>query len=81
MAKHATAGHEDLARGHAIKHDTELEVSYGAPIPQPSMVKGDYVAFGELAGSTATAKPLTPKRDIDFDDSVEDSLKNQPKGH
>ncbi len=77
----AEAKYEDIARRHSIKHDTELECSYGAPIPQPSMAKGDYVAFGELAGSTSTAKPLTPKRDISFDDSVTDNRRNQPKSH
>ena len=64
-----------------IKHDTELEVSYGAHVPQPSTVKGDIVAFGWLAGSTEGAKPLVPTRETTFGDSIDDNRKNQPRSH
>ena len=62
-----------------IPHDTALEESYGSPIPQPKPVKGEQVAFGELAGSTSTAKSLEPKRNIHFNDSIDDNRHNQPK--
>ena len=71
---------EKIEKGHKIKHDTALEVSYGSWIPQPSTVKGEIVAFGELAGSTESAKSLTPARTT-FDDSVVDNRKNQPRSH
>ena len=64
-----------------IKHDTTLEVSFGAHTPQPSTIKGDIVAFGILAGSTDTAKPLVPTREITFDGSIVDNRKNQPRSH
>jgi len=70
---------QSIERG--IKHDTELEVSYGGHVPQPSTIKGDIVAFGWLAGSTETAKPLVPTREITFDGSIDDHRKNQPKSH
>lgn len=70
---------QSIERG--IKHDTELEVSYGAHVPQPSTVKGDIVAIGWLAGSTEGAKPLVPSRDITFTDSIDDNRKNQPRSH
>lgn len=70
-----------ISSGHMVPHDKDLEVSYGEPVPQPHMVKGESVAFGELAGSTTTAKPLTPKRNICFDDSITDNERNQPKSH
>lgn len=54
---------------HDIPDDPELKVSFGDPIPQPSLVKGDLMAFGELAGSTNSAKSLSPTR-ISFDDSA-----------
>lgn len=73
--------HERIDRREQIKHDTELECSYGAVIPQPSLGKGDYMAMGELAGSTNTATSVVPKRNITFEDSVEDNRKNQPKSH
>jgi len=70
---------QSIERG--IKHDTELEVSYGGHVPQPSTIKGDIVALGWLAGSTETAKPLVPTREITFDGSIDDNRKNQPKSH
>jgi hypothetical protein len=70
---------ESIEKG--IKHDRDLEVSYGGHVPQPSTVKGDIVAFGILAGSTETAKPLVPTREITFDGSIVDNRKNQPKSH
>ena len=63
-----------------IRHDSDLEVSYGQKVPQPSTVKGDIVAFGELAGSTETAHTLTPERTT-FGDSITDNRKNQPRSH
>lgn len=69
---------ESIEKG--IKHDTELEVSYGGHVPQPSTVKGDIVAFGILAGSTESAKSLTPSRTT-FEDSIVDNRKNQPRSH
>lgn len=70
-----------LNSGRLLPHDSDLEESYGQPVPQPKMVKGQSVAFGELAGSTSEAKPLVPKRNICFDDSIDDNRSNQPKGH
>ena len=55
-----------------------LHPSYGNEIPQPSMVKGEFVAFGEAAGSTNTSTPLVPRRNISFGDSISDNRKNQP---
>lgn len=75
------ASEHNLNSGRLMPHDTDLENSFGMPIPQPKMVKGEFVAFGESAGSTAAAKPLSPKRNICFDDSVDDNEKNQPKSH
>ena len=72
---------EKIDRRTSIKHDTELEVSYGSHIPQPSTVKGDIVAFGELAGSTDKAMSLSGGRSITFDGSISDNLKNQPRSH
>lgn len=63
-----------------IADDPELKPSFGEPIPQPSTVKGDINVFGELAGSTSSAKSLTPER-IDFCDSVDENRRNQPKSH
>lgn len=71
---------EKIEKGHKIKHDSTLEVSYGQHIPQPSTVKGDIVVFGELAGSTESAKSLTPERTT-FGDSIVDNRKNQPRSH
>lgn len=67
--------------GRLMPHDVDLESSFGEPVPQPKMVKGDMVAFGISAGSTSTAKPLEPKRNICFDDSIDDNRRNQPKSH
>lgn len=65
---------------HDIADDPELKTSYGEKVPQPSMAKGAFNNFGELAGSTSTAKSLTPTR-ICFEDSIADNRKNQPKSH
>jgi hypothetical protein len=73
--------HEAIDRGDKIAHDRDLEVSYGRHVPQPSTVKGHIDAFGELAGSTDSAMSLVPKRDITFDDSINDNRHNQPKSH
>lgn len=54
----------------------DLEVSYGKPVPQPSEVKGDFVAFGILAGSTDTATPVQGVRTTNFGDSVADNARN-----
>ena len=72
---------EKIDRKQPIKHDSELEVSYGSHIPQPTMVKGEIVCLGELAGSTDTAMSLTGGRSITFDGSIEDNRRNQPKSH
>lgn len=70
--------HEKIHAGEHIKHDTDLEPSYGQHIPQPSMKKGDYVAFGELAGTRSSAMGLDPER-ITFGDSIKDQERNLPK--
>jgi len=44
------------------RDERDLEVSFGKKIPQPAMKKGDYVAFGILAGSTDTATSVTGER-------------------
>ncbi len=75
------ARHEEISAGHRISHDTALEDSYGANIPQPKTVKGDIVAFGELAGSGSTAKSLVPERNTTFGDSINENRKNQPRSH
>jgi hypothetical protein len=72
---------ERIDRGSKIKHDSALEPSYGAWIPEPSTVKGNIVVLGELAGSTDKAKTLVPERHITFDDSVNDNRRNQPRSH
>jgi len=64
---------------HAISHDPCLEPSYGEPIAQPRMTKGNLVAFGELAGTTSHATSLVGERDIRFGDSIDDNRRNQPK--
>lgn len=74
------AHNHDINSGRLLPHDTELEGSYGKPIPQPTMTKGEIVAFGESAGSTSKAMPLEPKRNICFDDSIDDQRGNLPKG-
>lgn len=53
-----------------------LEVSYGQPVPQPKLKKGDAVCFGILAGSTDTAPAVEGVRTTTFGDSVEDAAKN-----
>lgn len=65
---------------HDIPDDPDLKVSFGDHVPQPDMVKGAAVIFGELAGSTTSAKSLSPSR-ICFDDSIADNRRNQPKSH
>lgn len=72
---------EKISAGDKIRHDTALEDSYGAQIPQPKTVKGDIVAFGELAGSTSTAKSLVPERETTFGDSIDENRRNQPRSH
>jgi len=42
-----------------VRDESDLELSYGKPIPQPKMKKGDYVAIGILAGSTDAATSVT----------------------
>lgn len=75
------AKNHDINSGRLLDHDTELEGSYGKPIPKCKTVKGEINNFGELAGSTTTATSLVPKRNICFDDSIDDNRGNQPKGH
>lgn len=54
-----------------------LEESYGKHVEQPTLGKGKFDNFGILAGSGN----ITPKRDITFNDSVDDHNRNQPKSH
>jgi hypothetical protein len=56
--------------------DRDLEVSYGKKIPQPHMKKGEFVAFGELAGSTTTAPSTEGVRTTTFGDSVAENSRN-----
>jgi hypothetical protein len=79
MAHDATKS-SSINHGKLLSHDTELEESYGQPVPQPKLTKGEFVAFGELAGSTSTAKDATAARYISFDDSVAEQKSNLPKG-
>ena len=58
------------------RDEKDLEVSYGKKIPQPAMKKGDFVAFGELAGSTDSAPSTEGVRTTTFGDSVADHAKN-----
>jgi hypothetical protein len=59
------------------RDERDLEVSFGKPTPQPAMKKGDYVAFGILAGSTDTATSVTGERTGEhFHDSVVAAEKN-----
>ena len=58
------------------RDEKDLEVSYGKKIPQPAMKKGDFVAFGELAGSTDSAPSTEGVRTTTFGDSVVDHAKN-----
>lgn len=59
-----------------VRDERDLEVSYGKPIPQPAQKKGEFVAFGELAGSTSTATSVQGVRTTTFGDSVADNAKN-----
>ncbi len=54
-----------------------LHESYGKPVEQPKMVKGEFDNFGILAGDGS----ITPKRNINFQDSIDDHKRNQPKSH
>jgi hypothetical protein len=58
------------------RDERDLEVSYGKKIPQPSQKKGDFVAFGELAGSTNETPSVQGVRTTTFGDSVTDNAKN-----
>ena len=58
------------------RDERDLEVSYGKEIPQPGMKKGDFVAFGMLAGSTDAAPSVQGQRTTTFGDSVADNAKN-----
>jgi hypothetical protein len=53
-----------------------LEVSFGKPIPQPRQKKGEFVAFGELAGSASDAPPVDGQRSTTFGDSVAANERN-----
>lgn len=75
MADHDKKHHQGKS-GHPID-STELEESYGQPIPEPHTIKGTISNIGMLAGSG----DIVPKRNISFDDSVDDNYKNQPKSH
>lgn len=72
---------DNINSGRLMGHEADLEPSFGQPVPQPKMAKGESVAFGELAGGTTSAKPLEPKRNICFNDSISDNRSNQPKSH
>lgn len=72
----------NINHGTDMKDDLELHGSYGMPVPKVKGAKGEINNFGILAGSSATeATPLYPKRNICFDDSVEDQRKNLPGSH
>jgi hypothetical protein len=58
------------------RDERDLEVSYGKPIPQSHMKKGDFVNFGILAGSTDSAPSVEGVRTTTFGDSVTDAAKN-----
>jgi hypothetical protein len=59
------------------RDDRSLEVSYGKPIPQPKMKKGDFVAFGELAGSESAAPSVSGARTgTHFVESIDAAEKN-----
>ena len=58
------------------RDERDLEVSYGSPIPQPKQKKGDFVAFGILAGSGSVATSVEGVRSTTFGDSVDDAAKN-----
>jgi hypothetical protein len=58
------------------RDEKDLEVSFGKPIPQPHLKKGEFVAFGELAGSTATAPSVEGLRTTTFTESVAENSKN-----
>lgn len=58
------------------RDERDLEVSYGKNIPQPSQKKGDFVAFGILAGSGESAPSVQGVRSTTFGDSVADNAKN-----
>ena len=60
----------------APRDERDLEVSFGDKIPQPHQKKGDFVAFGILAGSTGTATSVEGVRTTTFGDSVTDAAKN-----
>jgi hypothetical protein len=72
----------NINTGRDIPNDPELHGSFGMPVPEVHGTLGKIVNFGILAGSSATeAKPVYPKRNICFDDSVEDQRKNLPGSH
>ena len=75
MAESTTHANKTPAE-HGVKDDRDLEVSYGQPIPQPRQKKGDFVAFGMLAGSDDTAPVIDGARTTTFGDSVKDNSKN-----
>jgi hypothetical protein len=58
------------------RDEKDLEVSFGRPVPQSKMKKGDFVNFGILAGSTDTATSVEGVRTTTFGDSVTDAAKN-----
>jgi len=60
----------------AVRDEKDIEVSYGHPVPQPGMKKGEFVAFGILAGSGSTATSVQGVRTTNFGDSVADNAKN-----
>ena len=58
------------------RDESDLHVSYGKPVPQPGMKKGEFVAFGILAGSGDAAPAVNGARQTTFGDSVSDNEKN-----
>lgn len=54
----------------------DLEPSYGKPIPQPKLNKGEAQVFGELADSTDTAPSVDGERGMTFGDGVAANNKN-----
>ena len=76
MPTHTAATDTSAPSKHAVRDERDLEVSFGIPVAQPSLKKGDFVAFGRLAGSTDTAPSVQGVRTTHFTDSVLAGEKN-----
>lgn len=67
---------ESSVEKHMPRDEKCLEVSYGMKVPQPAQKKGEFVAFGILAGSGDAATSVQGVRTTTFGDSVADNAKN-----